>query len=355
MKSLYTYPTSKSFQSMKNVFLLTSLLSSLLSFYFLIHFTKELLLSIIVSTLTIILIIIYIKKYKYNQKNWLGGEILLCVLMLVMIFHLPSYYLSSSRITYKMEKKDDIIIKIDTFLLGWIFKYGQLSIYLDNNDYIGPHTTIGKLINNILQIFYLFYYFIPYTTLYAICEANCIKEIVYRYINQGQKSFSYNRHWKNAFFMFGVYNISYILVFLINTLVPAGSPRMHLKKEYKHILNLVGFPNFLNNTFKDDRSANSFPSGHVAETICFSFAFFGIGKKVEGFTFLFCSIMIIFATLILRYHYFSDVLIALLIAGFGFYFNYYFGYIKDEYTINRKKEKDVIYMINENGEINNNV
>jgi membrane-associated phospholipid phosphatase len=254
-----------------------------------------------------------------------------------------------------MTKKDDTIIKIDTFLLGWIFKHGQLSIYLDNNDYIGPHTTIGKLINNILQVFYLFYYIIPYTTLYAICEANCIKEIVYRYINNGQKSYSYNRHWKNAFFMFGVYNITYILVFLINTLVPAGSPRIFLKNEYKHTLNLSGFPKFLNNICKDDKSANSFPSGHVAETICFAFAFFGVGKKLEGFIFLFCSIMIIFATLFLRYHYFSDVLIALLIAGFGFNFNYYYGYIREEYTINKKKEKNVIYMINENGEIINNV
>ena len=354
MKSIYTYPTSKSLQSMKNVFLLTSLISCLLSFYFLFHFTKELLFSIVVSILTLILLIIYKQKDKNNPKNWFESEILLCVLMVIMIFHLPFYYLSSSRITYKMPKKDDTIIKIDTFLLGWIFNHGQLSIYLDNNDYIGPHTTIGKLINNILQIFYLFYYIIPYTTLYAICEANCVKEIVFRYINNGQKSFSYNRHWKNAFFMFGVYNITYILVFLINTIIPAGSPRLHLKNEYKHILNFSGFPKFLNNTCKDDKSANSFPSGHVAETICFAFAFFGIGKKLEGFIFLFCSTMIIFATLILRYHYFSDVLIALFIAGFGFYFNYYFGYIKDEYIINKKKEKDVLFMINEIGEVINN-
>mgnify|MGYP002625812153 CR=1 FL=1 len=355
MNSIYAYPSSKSLQSMKNVFLLTSLMSCILSFYFILNFTKELIFSIIVSILTIILLIIYKTKFQNNQKNWFGDEILLCVIMFIMIFHLPFYYLSSSRISFKLPKKDETIIKIDTFLLGWLFKYGQLSIYLDNNNYIGPHTTIGKLINNVLQVFYLFYYIIPYTTLYAISEANCVKEIVYRYINNGHKSYSYNRHWKNAFFMFGVYNITYILVFLINTLVPAGSPRMHLQNEYKHSLNLSGFSKFLNNTCKDDRSANSFPSGHVAETICFAFAFFGVGKKYEGSIFFFCSLMIIFATLFLRYHYFSDVLIALLIAGFGFYFNYYFGYMKDENPTNKKEGKDVIYMINENGEIINNV
>ena len=354
MNSIITQPSSKSLQSMKNVFFLTSLLSCCLSIYFAFFFTKELILSFVVSLGTIILLILYKKKYEKNEKEWMYGELLLCLIMTVMIFHLPSYYLSSSRITYKMKKKDKSIVKFDSYLLGWIFKYGQLSLYLDNNDYIGPHTTIGQFINNILQVFYLFYYIIPYTTLYAIFEANCIKEIIFRYINKGLKSSTYNSHWKNTFFIFGVYNLTYIFVFFINSCIPAGSPRQYLKNEYKHSLNLSGLSKFLNNTCKDDKSANSFPSGHVAETICISFAYFGMGKKLEGVFFLLCSLMILFATLFLRYHYFTDVLCALSIAGFSFYFNYLFGYIKDEDKNYNKKQKDVIFMINENGEINNN-
>ena len=110
----------------------------------------------------------------------------------------------------------------------------------------------------------------------------------------------------------------------------------------------------MNNTCKDDKSANSFPSGHVAEAICISFAYFGMGKIYEGFFFLFCSLMILFATLFLRYHYFVDILCALSIAGFCFYFNYYFGYIQNVRNL-KQKEKGIILMINENKEINNSI
>ena len=352
---LYNRNSNKSLQPMKKVFLLTSFMSSCLSIYFLFYFIIELLFGITVSLITIILIIIYKLKFENNQKQWFYGEIILCMIMIILIFHLPSYYLSSSRITYKMKKMDESIVKIDSYILGWAFKYGQLSLYLDENNYIGPHTTIGHLINNTLQIFYLLYYIIPYTTLYAIFCANCIKEIFYRYKNKGIKSFTYNSHWKNTFFIFGIYNLTYILVFFINSCIPAGSPRKYLENEYKHKLKLSGLAKFLNKTCKDDKSANSFPSGHVAETVCISFAYFGMGKKFEGIYFLFCSFMILLATLFLRYHYFADVLCALAIAGFCFFFNYFFGYIQNDKNLKNKKEKYIILVLNENKEINNSI
>ena len=355
MKTLYHYSPPNSFQSMKNVFLLTTIMSSFLSIYFAFYFTIELLFSIAVSIITFILVLIYKFKYEKYANKWIYGEILLCVIMTILILHLPSYYLSSSRITYKMKPKDEFIVKFDSYLLDWAFKHGQISLYLDNNNYIGPHTPVGQLINNILQIFYLFYYIIPYTTLYAIFEANCIKEIIYRYINKGQISYTYNSHWKNTFFIFGIYNLTYIIVFIINSCIPAGSPRKYFQKEFKHQLKLLGFSKFLNNTLKDDKSANSFPSGHVAETMCIAFAYFGMGKKFEGIFFFLSSLMIIFATLFLRYHYFVDVLCALSIAGFCFYFNYYFGYIRDEGIIYKKNKNGAVFMINENANISNNL
>ena len=141
--------------------------------------------------------------------------------------------------------------------------------------------------------------------------------------------------------------MTFIFVFLINSFIPAGSPRKFLEKEYKHKLELSGIAKFLNDTCKDDKSANSFPSGHVAESMCIAFAYFGMGKKKEGYFFFFCSLMIAFATLFLRYHYFVDVLCAISISGFCFFFNYYFGYIQNEDKIYKNKKKDVIFMINE--------
>ena len=330
MNILFFKKPKELFRPMKNIFLLTACISSCLSIYFSFFFITELIFSIIVSIITIVLIFIYKLQFENNPNSRIYDEILLCILMIILIFHLPSYYLSTSRITYKMKKMDESILRIDSFLLDWIFKNGQLSLYLDENKYIGPHTTIGQLINNILQIFYFFYYIIPYIILYGIFLANCIKEIIFRYQNKGQKSFTYYSHWKNAFFIFGIYNLTYSFVFFINSFIPAGSPRKYLENQYSHSLKFSGFAKFLNDTCKDDKSANSFPSGHVAETMCIAFAYLGMGKKKEGALFFFCSIMIALATLILRYHYFSDVLCAVSISGFCFYFNYVFGYIQKE-------------------------
>lgn len=349
MNNLNFVNPKKKFKSKKNIFLITACISSCLSIYFSFFFVKELIFSIIVSTITIILIIIYKSKLENNKKKWIYEETSLCILMIILIFHLPSYYLSSSRITYKMKKMDEYIIKIDSYLLGWAFKNGQLSLYLDRNSYIGPHTTIGQLINNTLQIFYLFYYIIPYSTLYGIFTSNCVKEIMYRYQNNGRKSNTHYSHWKNSFFIFGVYNLTYILVFFINSCIPAESPRKYFENKFTHNLKLSGFAKFLNDVCKDDKSANSFPSGHVAETLCISFAYFGMGKNLEGALLFFCSFMIVLATLFLRYHYFCDVLCGISIAGFCFYFNYYFGYSQqDRKIIGKKKEKQIILMFNEN-------
>ena len=48
-------------------------------------------------------------------------------------------------------------------------------------------------------------------------------------------------------------------------------------------------------------------------------------KKLEIFSFI-CSLMIILATMILRYHYFADVCASVLIGIFAFYAAYRFGY-----------------------------
>ena len=75
MKTLYIRPTYNSLQPMKNIFLLTALMSSFLSIYFSFYFTIELIFSFIVSIITIILIIIYKIKFDNNQNKWLYGEV----------------------------------------------------------------------------------------------------------------------------------------------------------------------------------------------------------------------------------------------------------------------------------------
>ncbi len=157
---------------------------------------------------------------------------------------------------------------------------------------------------------------------------NCGKEIIYRCINKSQKSSTYNRRWNHTYFLFGVYSLTCVLVFFVNTLVPASSPRVYMSDKYIHKLHFTGVADYLQKKCKDNRSANSFPSGHVAETICISFAYLGMGKKAQGFILLFFASMVLLATLFLRYHYFCDLIMAILIAYVSFLINYHFGFKK---------------------------
>ena len=207
----------------------------------------------------------------------------------------------------------------------WLVKDGKISLWIDNNDYIGPHTMVGKFINNSLQIFYFFYYLIPYISMHFLCLLNCLREIIFRFRHNGAKSSSYKKTWNSALFVFGVYLLTCVFVFFVNTLVPATSPRKHLKNEFKHTLSLSGFGKYLNKKSKDERSANSFPSGHVAEILSIGLAFYALKIKFTGKLIIFCSFLIGISTLFLRYHYLCDIIMAIFLAFLSFGINYYIG------------------------------
>ena len=322
------------------MFFVSTTISSMLSFYFLYIFVPEAGYGIMVSSVTMILSIIYLIKYASNPSKWKIGEIFLLILTFITVFHLPSHFIASSRIAYKRERKDDILLKIDKYLLGWLVEDGQISLYLDKNNVIGPHTLIGKFINNLLQISYFTYYVIPYITMHFINLLNCGREIIFRFYNKGFKSTSYRKNWNNTLFLFSVYLLTCSFIFFINTLVPATSPRKHLKEKFKHPLILSGFGKFLNQKCKDDKSANSFPSGHVGEVLSVGLSYIVTKEYTIGLIVIFFTILISLATLFLRYHYFCDILMAWFLALLSFIINYWFGYRK--YFKNKCNEVDVI-------------
>jgi hypothetical protein len=52
---------------------------------------------------------------------------------------------------------DDELLSMDRFMLGWLFPDGQLSLWADENRFIGPESLIGPLLTEILQISYARY------------------------------------------------------------------------------------------------------------------------------------------------------------------------------------------------------
>ena len=174
---------------------------------------------------------------------------------------------------------------------------------------------------------------------------NCLKEIIFRFNHNGIKSSSYKKNWNTALFIFSVYLLTCVFVFFVNTLVPATSPRKHLKNEFTHSLNLSGLGKYLNRKCKDEKSANSFPSGHVAEMLSIGLSYYATKKKLAGKIIILSCGLISLATLFLRYHYFCDIIAAVFLSLLSFGINYYFGlrryrkYIK-EHEINIKVMND---------------
>ena len=155
---------------------------------------------------------------------------------------------------------------------------------------------------------------------------NCGKEVLFRFENKGRKSPSYTHRWSKTHFLFGTYLLTCVFVFFTNTLIPASSPRKHLADKYIHPLELSGFARYLNKKCKDDKSANSFPSGHVAEVLSIGLSYVMVKNYIMGIVIIFCSFLIGMATLFLRYHYFCDILAAIVCAFLSLSINYFFGY-----------------------------
>ena len=140
----------------QKMFFVSTFISSIYVIYLLIYFVPECFFDLLVSATTLILCYIYLSYYANYSNKWKKGDILLLILTFITVFHLPTHFVASSRIAYKKEIiNDDSLIKIDKFLLGWLVKDGQVSLYLDQNNFIGPHTTLGKFLNNSLCILWL--------------------------------------------------------------------------------------------------------------------------------------------------------------------------------------------------------
>ena len=106
--------------------------------------------------------------------------------------------------------------------------------------------------------------------------------------------------------------------------MPAWSPRLYLENEYKN--ELVFFQPIQLFSIRKNESANSWPSGHISETSVFFYALHILGfRKLETFIGI-VAFNIIWATMILRCHYFADVCISVVIGFVAFAISYFFGY-----------------------------
>ena len=112
---------------------------------------------------------------------------------------------------------------------------------------------------------------------------------------------------------------AYALNFLINFCIPALSPRIYFGEEYTTEIRglYVGayFRQFV--TKAAAKSFGAFPSGHVGITWLSSIMAARLGFYRYAWANRVAGVLMVCATLYLRYHYFVDVLGALLLIRFG--------------------------------------
>jgi len=234
---------------------------------------------------------------------------------------LPLFYFCANAVIRRenpVTVYDQQLLNTDKFLLGWLFPEGQLSLYLDQSPSLSPATTIGSIVTHFLSVVYLSYYFYGYFTI-------GITAIIWLYFfaHQGQSRRT-EKFWRACQHVATTWTLSFMVTFLLNTIVPARSPRLFIKDKFTHPVfpKATSFSKGIANTVHRDDTYGSFPSGHVGETLSVALAAKAAGKKyqskflsVAGNVVLVISFPMAAATLWLRYHYFTDVLIAIVVAS----------------------------------------
>jgi hypothetical protein len=79
----------------------------------------------------------------------------------VLIFYDGSNVINRHRYAQRGETMlyDEVLLKMDEALLGWLYPKGQLALYLDTQPDFGVTTEFGRIYAEIFQVLYISYYF----------------------------------------------------------------------------------------------------------------------------------------------------------------------------------------------------
>jgi hypothetical protein len=98
----------------------------------------------------------------YNDT--LSAAVARGLLMGALALSILFYYEGTHGTVHEMRERepdlklyDDELLAMDRAMLGWVFPDGQLSLWADENRFIGPTSLIGPLLTEILQIYYARY------------------------------------------------------------------------------------------------------------------------------------------------------------------------------------------------------
>lgn len=316
----------------------------LISIYLLCYGIITSLVSFASGTVAFIALILII--YNYHNKWSLKYDLSKYLLYIAIASFLPCYFLGTARINHVRPKYDEYLINVDNLLFGWLWERGQLSLTLDKSERYNPETSFGVFLSSFLQVFYFLYYITPYGLIYVFALRRCILETIHAVKNNGNTRSTHFQNWHDLYFITSVFVWTLNQNFLLNTFLPAVSPRLYFENTYVHKLKMYGIFAKMQSTFKDNKSANAYPSGHCSKMFCMAFALFRMGHYIIGSVVLVCALFVMMATLVLRYHYISDCIAALVISATAIAISSLFYENKKEVS-----EVDVSDLLKENGKL----
>ena len=306
------YSNFKSLHNLEKVLYMGVFFTFLMSIYLLFYGNVNSLVSLASGTTAVIALILII--YNHEHKWSFKSDLCKYFLYIAIASFLWAYFLGTARINHERPKYDDLLVNVDSFFFGGLWERGQLCLALDKSERFHPETPFGVFLNSFLQAFYFLYYITPYGFVYAFALRRCLMETFHSYRNNGNVRPTSFQNWHDLYFITSVFVWTLNQTFLLNTFLPAVSPRLYFEKEFIHPLKMYGIFKFMQNTFKDNRSANAYPSGHCAKMLCMAFAMFRMGHRAVGSVVLVCAFFVMMATLVLRYHYFADCIAALVLS-----------------------------------------
>ena len=214
---------------------------------------------------------------------------------------------------------DPHLLSVDEYLLGYLFPQGQLALYLDSLFY--KH-------GNFLKYTYTFFQYI-YISFYAVGFSWMLYTIFALHFLQIERKKHLTYQW-----IFNSWILGFLICFVIHLVFPAVSPRIYMSQQYTYPLEGYGYYSFIENSVSQaaNHTYSAFPSAHCAMTLILTIFAQRLSEISSPqklllyrifIAFLYTlSVLMIFATLVLRYHYFIDFIISIVPIYASLYFNH---------------------------------
>jgi len=201
--------------------------------------------------------------------------------------------------------RDAALRSVDAATLGWLFPDGQIAVWIDRSDLIGPLTLAGRVLTELLQIAYATYFVWGPGLVLLLCWR------IWTSAPEGP--------WMSLRMFLCAWLGSIIINDIMYMLVPAMGPWFFYPEDYLNPLVGIALTVPIRDLLgANQATADCFPSGHTAASWIVAISALRFAPRYGRWA-LVAAVLITLAAVLLRYHYVVDLLAAPLLVLAGLY------------------------------------